>query len=200
MNARRAFTLVEVLAAVAIVAVLAAILIPGIPAARAAMDRARTRVLFSQWTLACAQFRQEYGFVPVLGAGNVLASADDTTAFLRILTGRNPDGSAVSDPATLGGNVRRLTFYTPAAGEVRSGRLTDAFGNAEFGVMVDRDGDGWVRPGGADGPVPAVHGADGRGPFFPGADLLPPGGVPAEVIFFSAGRGRSADDLVASWQ
>jgi prepilin-type N-terminal cleavage/methylation domain-containing protein len=199
MNAHRGFTLLEVLAVVAIVAVLAGILIPGIPAARATMDRARTKVMFNQWALACAQFRQEYGFLPALGTDNVLADADDTTAFLRALTGRNPDGSTVADPATLGGNLRRLAFHTPAPGELRAGRLTDAFGNTEFGAMIDRDGDGWVRPDGSDGPVPAVHGLDGRGPFVLAADLLPPGGVQADVIFFSAGRGRSADDLVTSW-
>lgn len=199
MNRRHAFTLMEVLAVVAIVAVLAAILIPGLPAARGAMDRVRTKVMFNQWTLACAQFRQEYGFVPALGTEGRLATVDDTTAFLRVLAGRNPDGTAVTDPSTLGGNVRRLKFHTPGTGEVREGRLTDAFGNTDFGVMIDRDGDGWVRPG-SDGPIPLVFAIDGAGPFSPDTTLLPPAGVQAEVIFFSAGRGRSTADIVASWQ
>jgi hypothetical protein len=116
-----------------------------------------------------------------------------------MLSGRNPDGTAVTDPATLGGNMRRLAFYSPTAGELTGGRLIDAFGNTEFGVMIDRDGDGWVRPV-SDGEVPSVLAGHGAGLFIPDAGLLPAGGVQADVIFFSAGAGRSADDMVVSWR
>ncbi len=199
MNTRRAFTLIELLAVLVILGVLAAVIVPSVASVRAGVDRARTKVMFNQWALACAQFRQEYGFVPPLGVDNRLATADDATSFVRVLSGRNPDGTAVIDPATLGGNMRRLAFYTPGAAELRDGVLADAFGNAELGVMVDRDGDGWVRPG-SDGVVPGVRAADGSGPFTPDATQLPAIGVRAEIIFFSAGRGRTAADLVLSWQ
>lgn len=196
---RRAFTLVELLAVLAIVAILLTILIPTVSGARNGVARAQTKVMFNQWALACTQFRAEYGFLPVLSAGNLLATTDDTTAVVRILTGRNSDGSVVVDPATLGGNHRRLTFLTLAAADLAEGRLVDAFGNGEFGVVWDRDGDGWIRPG-VDGTVVGVRAADGSGPFSPDATILPATGVRADIIFYSAGRGRSADDLVFSWR
>jgi prepilin-type N-terminal cleavage/methylation domain-containing protein len=199
MRTCRAFTLIELLAVLVILGVLAAVIVPSVASVRAGVDRARTKVMFNQWALACAQFRQEYGFLPLLGVDHRLATMDDSTAFVRVLSGRNPDGTVVSDPAMLGGNTRRLAFYTPGATELRNGVLADAFGNTEMGVMVDRDGDGWVRPG-IDGVVPGVRAADGSGPFTPDANQLPATGVRAEVIFFSAGRGRSAADLVLSWQ
>lgn len=199
MNPRRAFTLIELLAVLVILGVLAAVIVPSVASVRASVDRARTKVRFNQWSLACAQFRQEYGFVPALGTAGRLATVEDATAFVRVLGGRNPDGTAVVEPATLGGNGRRLAFYTPATTELIDGVLSDAFGNTEIGVMVDRDGDGWVRPG-SDGSVPGVRAADGSGPFAPDALQLPATGVRADVIFFSAGRGRSTADLVLSWQ
>lgn len=192
------FTLIELLSVIAIVAMLAAIAFPTLGAARNAVARAQTRTQFAQWTLACAQFRQEYGFIPTLGVNNRIATPDDTLAFVRVLTGRNPDGSPVADPAALGGNTRRIAFLTIAESDLREGRLTDSFGNADFGVLADLDGDGLVRAG-ADGQPVAVTSAEGE-PLTPGPDRLPAVGVRAGILFYSAGRGRSADDLILSWR
>jgi len=195
----RGFTLIELLTVLAIVAILAAVLIPTVGAARASADRARTRVQLGQWVLACTQFRQEYGFYPPLGTGHRLATPADTAAFLRALTGRNPDGSAVADPAALGGNTRRIAFLALAASELRDGLLVDAFGNTEFGVLWDADGDGLVRPG-VDGPAPAVLSAATGLSFGPTESDLPTAGVRAGIVFYSAGRGASADDMIFSWK
>lgn len=192
------FTLIELLTVLAIVAMLAAIALPTLGSARNAVARARTRTQFAQWTLACAQFRQEYGFLPALGTNDRIATPDDTLAFVRTLTGRNPDGSDITDPATLGGNTRRIAFLTLTDSDLREGRLTDAFGNVDFGVMADRDGNGLVRAG-SDGQPVAVTSTEGE-PLTPPSDALPAAGVRAGVLFYSAGRGRSADDLVFSWR
>ena len=190
--------MLELLTVVAILAILASIGIPTLAAARSSAAKARTRSQFAQWTLACAQFRQEYGFFPALGTDHRLASVDDTAAFIRALTGRNPDGSVVADPADLGGNTRRLRFISLAESDLVDGRLSDAFGNVEFGFLRDQDGDGVIRPG-IDGEIAAVAGLDGNA-VVPAATSFPPTGIRAGVAFFSAGRGTSAEDCVVSWR
>ncbi|GAB1488443.1 hypothetical protein MASR2M8_08880 [Opitutaceae bacterium] len=195
---RVGFTLLELLAVIAIIAILAAIAVPSVTSARTAAAKARTRSQFAQWTLACAQFRQEYGFYPALGTDGRIATVEDTQAFIRVLTGRNPDGGMVVNPADLGGNTRRIAFLSLAASDLQSGRFTDAFGNVEFGVLADRDGDGVIRPG-VDGDVADLTSLEGVR-VTPSSTDLPSTGIRAGVIFYSAGRGVSADDLVLSWR
>ncbi len=200
MNRRhRAFSLLELVAVVAILGVLLAVLVPGLATVRAGVARARTLAMFHQWSLACAEFRLEYGLAPQWAAEPRLTTVEHTAAFLRCLTGREPDGRAVADVAALGGNRRRLAFLLVGPGDLHEGRLADAFGNTEIGVLLDRDGDGWIRPG-ADGALVGVMSRDGTGPFVPEAADLPAEGVRAAAIFYSAGRGRDASDLILSWR
>lgn len=193
-----AFSLLELLAVIAIIAILAGVLIPTAASARIAVNKARTKVQLSQWTLACAQFRQEYGFSPALGTDGRMTTPADTVAFIRTLTGRNPDGSPVVDPADLGGNTRRIAFLVLSGADLRDGQLTDAFGNTQLGVLRDIDGDGFIRPG-VDGVPAAVAGPNGLA-FAPSGEDLPAVGVRAEVIFYSPGRGSRPSDLVLSWK
>lgn len=207
-----AFTLVELLAVVAIISVLAGILVPTIGAARASAEKARTRVRFTQWTAAMEQFRHEYGYYPAVGAEGKLATAADVLQFVRTLSGRNPDGSAVAGGADLNGNLKRLQFCSFADADfLDPGRpggspdfsgdelLCDSFGNTEIGVLADRNGDGFIKPA-DDGPVAVVLGAASGAGFAPGETDLPAGGVRAGVLFYSAGRGASPGDMVLSWK
>jgi prepilin-type N-terminal cleavage/methylation domain-containing protein len=207
-----AFSLIELLAVIAVISILAGILFPAVGAAKAAAFRARTRVQFSQWTAALEQFRQEYGYYPDISTDGKLATAADTLRFVRTLSGRNPDGAPVADAADLNGNLKRIPFcgFTaadffdpdqPGGAADYSGNelLCDAFGNTEIGVLADRNGDGLIKQT-DDGPVAAVHGATGGGDFSPTATDLPSSGVRAGVLFYSAGRGVSAGDLILSWR
>jgi prepilin-type N-terminal cleavage/methylation domain-containing protein len=193
-----AFTLLELLAVITIIGVLAALVIPTVTSVHASADRVRTRVQFEQWVIACAQFRQEYGYLPVLGTGNKLKTAADTQAFVRMLSGRNLDGSEVADSSDLMGNTKRIMFHAFADSELQNGLLTDAFGNTEFGVICDMDGDGLVKPG-IDGVVPSVQSIAGA-TFTPSGTDLPASGVRAGVIFYSPGRGSVDFDLILSWK
>jgi prepilin-type N-terminal cleavage/methylation domain-containing protein len=197
-GARRAFSLIELLAVITIIGVLAALVIPTVTAVHVSVDRVRTRVQFEQWTMACAQFRQEYGYLPTLGAGNKLKTPADTLAFVRMLSGRNLDGSEVAAVSDLMGNTKRIAFHAFADSEFSGGLLTDAFGNTEFGVLWDTDGDGLVKPG-VDGLAPPVQSVGGAG-IAPSSSDLPASGVRAGVIFYSAGRGSLDSDLILSWK
>lgn len=194
-----AFSLMEMLAVLAIVSVMLALFVPGVATVRASVAKAKTKAMFGQWTLACAAFRMEYGRPPGWGVDARLESPEQVSAFLRALTGKNVDGSVVADASLLGGNQRRLAFLVLGPTDLQAGRLVDAFGNTDFGALVDRDGDGWVRPG-VDGPLVAVRARDAAEAFVPPASLVPAEGVRAEAIFYSAGRGRRAEDLVLSWR
>lgn len=205
------FTLMELLAAIAIIAVLAGLLLPSLGAARGSALKARTKVQFEQWAAAMEQYRQEYGCYPAVGTDGKLATAADTLQFVRTLAGANPDGSAVADGADLNGNLKRRCFCRFSPGDFfdpdRPGEaadysgnelLCDGFGNTEIAVRVDRTGDGFIRPA-DDGPLVPVCGPSGRF-FLPDAAALPPAGVRAGVLFYSAGRGGGPQDLILSWK
>ena len=206
------FTLIELLAVLAVIGILAGILVPTVGAARNAAWNARTRVQFAQWAAAMEQFRQEYGYYPEVGTGGKLATPADALRFVRTLGGRNPDGSAVAAAADLNGNTKRIAFCTFTetdffdpdrieGGADYSGNelLRDAFGNTEIGLLVDRNGDGLVKPG-DEGAAVAVASVLGGAPFGPGEADYPAVGVRAGVLFYSAGRGASQADLIMSWR
>ncbi len=207
-----AFTVIELLAVLAVMAILTGILLPALGAARSSALRTATRVQLCRWAAAMEQFRQEYGYYPTVGGDGVLATAADTTRFVRTLTGRNPDGSAVAEAADLNGNFKRLPFAAfgaadfldpdrPGGAPDFSGNelLCDAFGNTEIGVLADRNGDGIIRPA-DDGEPAVVRGASGGPGLAPADSDLPDAGVRGGVFFYTAGRGAIPDDMVLSWR
>lgn len=197
-TAPRGFTLLELLGVITIIGVLAGLVIPTVTAVKVSANRVRTRVQFDQWVMACTQFRQEYGYLPTIGTGNKLKTAADSQAFVRMLSGRNPDGSEVVSVSDLMGNTKRVAFHLFGESEMRDGVLADAFGNTEFGVLWDADGDGLIKPG-SDGAAPSVQSVGGAN-FIPLSADLPASGVRADVIFYSAGRGATDTDMVLSWK
>ncbi len=173
------FTLVELLAVIAILGILAAILVPTTTAARAAAGRAKTRTQYAQWAAAIELFRQEYGVYPIFettgpGAnkvnGNTVRATDPSALHLfhDTLAGSRRDGSPLpaggegNPPPPQVQNPRRIAFYTFSAAEIipgqdagagpasQAGNIRDAFDNPDIAVLVDRNLDGAIRIG-ADG-------------------------------------------------
>lgn len=195
-----AFTLLELLAVIAIIGLLAALLFPGLGAARRSAARAKTKVQFAQWTAAIEAFRTEYGFYPVFDASGLVNGGATATdhLFHDLLAARKRDGSALAatDPAALQ-NRKRLALHFFSEGELdAAGFLADASGNTEIAVLTDRDLDGVIRAGTDFSTLPAVGGAT------PGTTDIPAAGIRAGVIFYAPAPGSTAANpvFVFSWK
>ena len=213
-----AFTLLELLAVVAIIGILAAIVIPTTAAVRVSALRARSRVQLVQWALAVELFREEYGAYPAFpvsakvnaGAATALSGVHP---YHDLLAGRRRDGSALpqtAGPAVEGvpppeaQNLRRVAFVRFATGDLfgsdaptpaEVGLLHDAFGNTDLVVLVDRNEDGWINA--ADYPAwPVVSPPDAPGRRLAPAEPIG-AGIRTGVLLYGAPPGAfTAGDLI----
>ena len=197
--------------AVSVIAILMAIIIPAIGGAQNSAKRAKTRVQFSQWSAAIEQFRQEYGYYPVyadnrVNGGTIGALPAGEHIFHDVLAGRRrngdplPTGSGSTATAPERQNPKRISFCSFSGTEISaSGRVQDAFGNADIGVVVDRNlssfisfgtvaDDYTVIPSGA-----VLAGTTGSTLNFP---ITTETRIRAGVAFYSAGDGQTP---VTSW-
>jgi prepilin-type N-terminal cleavage/methylation domain-containing protein len=200
----RAFTLIELLTVIAIIAVLAAILIPTVSSVRVSANKTKTKVQFSQWAGAIEAFRSEYGYAPQVTTDNLLNAA----AFFAAITGRNYRGESLAG-ALLNGNMKAISFCPIADSEqvkdtsgVGRDELCDAFGNSEIVVLIDADGNGVIAgPELARRAVRAGNSVVGFGASLePATERFPASGLRARAVFYSAGAGGTADDIVYSWR
>ncbi len=201
------FTLVELLAVLAVLGILAAVLVPVVGRAQESARRAQVRAQFVQWTVAVESFRAEYGYYPnfataTAGPPPVSCRVNEVPGlFVQTLSGRRADGGAADLPRALAANPRRLPFLTFTAEELGAGGphppLRDAFGNTDLVMLTDHDGDGVIV---LPSPLPGVEAADSGRVLAPPAALFPGGRVRGSVLFYSAGAGRASEDIVYSWR
>jgi len=207
---RCAFTLLELLAVIAVVGILASLLIPSIKSARISANKARTRVQFNQWAGALEGFRSEYGYYPALHSSNLVNPPDQTTdpatlhLFHDILAARRRDASALPAYTTSTNsqfpeaqNRKLITFFSFSVSDfTQTNLLSDACGNIEIAVLVDRNLDGVIRAGSDFTTLPTVGG------LTPGTGDFPAAGVRAGAIFYAPAPGASVanPEFIFSWK
>ncbi|MFT3828435.1 MAG: prepilin-type N-terminal cleavage/methylation domain-containing protein [Opitutaceae bacterium] len=201
-----AFTLVELLTVLAILGILAAILVPVVGRAQETARRAKVKTQFAQWAAALDGFRAEYGYFPSFAVSSAPPAPatcrvnDVPSLFFQTLAGRKESGGAPDLVRAVATNPRRIAFAAFSAAEldVSSPPLVcDEFGNTDIVLLVDRDGDGVIAAPAT--PVGVLSAQTGR-TLTPPADAFPPGGLRANVAFYSAGAGRDAQSIVYSWR
>lgn len=215
-GSRRAFSLLELLAVIAVIGILASLIFPSISGARKSANRAKTKVQFNQWAAAIESFRSEYGYYPTFDSSNLVNGGATTVVsgdhlFHDILAGKKRDGSALaSGSAALTQNKKRLTFYSFSDSDLTDVSsqfpylLKNAFDSISIAVLIDKNLDG--RIDGSDYPtLPAIafpDGSTGR-PSSGGFNAdIPSGGLRVGVAFYCADPNATAADpqFIFSWK
>lgn len=153
-RARCGFTLVELLAVIMVIGILAAVLLAVLPLANKRAGKVASQSTFVQWASAIASYKGTYSFYPDLGTGYTsqadtyytLDDGDQGQNFVRTLSGRNPDGTALTDSERKKFNPRGREFCTfPSEvfldNDPKKAKLADRFGNTRIRIVLDTDSD-----------------------------------------------------------
>jgi prepilin-type N-terminal cleavage/methylation domain-containing protein len=205
---KEAFTLIELLTVIAIIGILAAIIIPTVGAVKVSANKAKSKVQFNQWAAGIGLFKQDYGFYPYFGTsaptsdtGVKLSSSAERQMFVDVLSGRKPDGTAISGTA-LTQNKRRGSYYSFSDSEMSAtgtavDSISDAFGNIQICVVIDYNYDGLITAGFTSVQAGATAAETATSTAY--TPDLPTGGVRAGVVIYSPGKGGAKTDIVTSW-
>lgn len=180
--------------AMAIIGMLIGLLFPAIAGVRKKARLATAQGAFSQWANGVTRYKQTYGFYPSIGTnyvttGDSLHSLESGTIgvnFIMALSGKNPEGSILTDTARKAFNRNGEEFCAFAKDDFEdystntasTGVLMDRFGNHNIRIIFDTDSTGTIK---------AVAGLD--------ASKTPPDlssiasggtGIPARIIIFTS--------------
>ena len=178
----------------AIIGMLIGLLFPAIAGVRKKARLATAQGAFSQWANGVTRYKQTYGFYPSIGTnyvttGDSLHSLESGTIgvnFIMALSGKNPEGSILTDTARKAFNRNGEEFCAFAKDDFEdystntasTGVLMDRFGNHNIRIIFDTDSTGTIK---------AVAGLD--------ASKTPPDlssiasggtGIPARIIIFTS--------------
>lgn len=141
------FTLIELLVVIAIISIFSGIVYSGILRAKNAALIAKSRMQFIKYESAINSYRIEYGELPEFLKNEIvfdLSRATNVSLFIKTLSGRNVDGSALSD-VDLNLNKKRIEFcdfsdsdfYKNANGTVDRTKIADALNNTTIYVIAE---------------------------------------------------------------
>ncbi len=154
MKKKNAFTLVELLIVISIIAVMAGLLMPAIAGARSKAKRSTSKTFMVQLAGAIDQFKTEYGYYPEFLAEKErvnLAEGNNAENLVKSLTGKNIDGTNLSDVDRKKFNRRMRSFFTFDSTVLQkkgnAWKIVDPFGNPNIYVCVDKSGAGTIRKG-----------------------------------------------------
>ncbi len=195
----KGFTLVELLAVIAIIAILAGLLIPTVGAVRTQAKRTQTRALFSQLSTACINYKSDYGFYPLFGQpeGNpdsALSLEDAGEDVYRTLTGYSYDGTTILKTPHRRLNSKARSYHSFSEQDFNGKAIIDAFGNTDIIVVLDTDYNGQIARQILTTSGPATH-IDGAS-----EDTFQPvttSNIRQPVLIYSAGAGAGQE--VTSW-
>jgi len=210
-ESRRGFTLIELLTVIAIIGIMAGMLFPAINAVRRKSKIATSQSTFSQWCTAVNRYKSVYGFYPNIGtkydtsvdSANKLEAVGVASKFVKSLTGKNPNGSALSstgptaDRQLLNRNAEEFcafskddyAYYSSAISD-STAYLVDKFGNINVRVIFDTDSTGSIKNIKTITVIPDdISSKSGTGSGIEGTT-----GVPARVIIFTAAADAASYD------
>lgn len=159
------FTLVELLAVIAVIAILSGVLFPVVGRALRQSKIAASKAQLSNYVNAMHLFKSEYGYYPVVDGGGSSDSEEidlstESADFIKAMSGRDPESGDRLSPGEAGGNRRLISFYNFSELEFQLSsdgsttvpdQLVDRFENPNIFIVVDTNGDGFVAPEGAEG-------------------------------------------------
>ena len=193
------FTLVEILAVIAIIGILAALLIPTVGMVQNQAKRSQSQALFTQLATACVNYKADYGYFPLFGRpkgtpDTAVNLGDAGEAVYQTLTGYSYDGSSIMGSPAQNLNRKGRAYYSFSEQDFDGEFIVDAFGNTDIIVVLDTNLNGQIASSvlNSSGPANHIDGLD--------TDRFQPQvtqNIRQPVLIYSAGAGSGKP--VTTW-
>ncbi len=141
----KGISLVELLGVITIIFVLSGILLSSATIVKKNIDKAKTKIQFSDYALALECYREEYGHYPsFMEEKSVVNLNEFSELFIQALSGRDPKTGKPNYTY----NPKGIVFYSFPESHFKSfqekNKIIDAFGNSDIWIAVDTSGQGIV--------------------------------------------------------
>ena len=154
MKKRNAFTLIELLIVISIIAVMAGLLMPAISTAQTRAKKMTSKNFMVQLATAIERYKADYGFYPEILTEKDrvnLGDGNNSENLIKSLTGKNPDGTALSNSDRNKYNRRMISYIdfdnTTLIKKNNKWTIIDGFGNPNIYICVDKTGAGSIKKG-----------------------------------------------------